>query len=381
MKKWIKRLLKFAAAPILILVVLAILVLIGWRANLQSAVAQARQIDSPNGIDLIEAIEIGGTRQWIQVRGHDQSNPILLFLHGGPGSAMMPLGHVFQTPWEEHFTVAQWDQRESGKSYRGEGNAETMTTERMIMDTLEVVDYLRERFDQDKIVVTGHSWGTYLGLNVIQLKPEWFHAYVGVGQVVNMQENERVTYEYTLQQAKEHGDAEALAELEALAPYPSPEKIADKMMVQRKWLMAYGGSLYGEESYAPFIGAILASPDYSWLDIYRFATGMEFVMDYLLDPLHAVDITALGTEYQVPIFIFSGRYDYQVPSVINEAWFETITAPHKEYIWFEESCHSPMLAEVDRFTQELVKRVLPFTQQGESAETDVDSEAKIHPPM
>lgn len=358
MKKWFVRFLKFVVAPVLAIVVVTTASLLAYRVFKQKQIAEARAITSPNGIEVLERIEIGGDVQWIQIRGQDKANPVLLYLHGGPGSPMMPMGYAFQDKWEDHFTVVHWDQREAGKNYRGVATSETMNKERMIEDTLELVAHLRNRFDRDKIVVLGHSWGSVLGVYAIQRRPEWFHAYVGVGQVVNMMENERVTYEYTVDQAKKRNEANALKKLEEIAPYPG-ENMWEKILVQRKWLLKFGGALYGRTSYAE-MGKLLAfAPEYTLTDAVNYLRGSTFGLDLLLDELMAVDIEQLGYEFETPIFIFSGRYDYQVPSTVNEAWFEKISAPHKEYVWFEESCHAPMLAEPDKFADALIGRVLP----------------------
>jgi len=369
MKKWTVRLLKFVVLPLILILLVSAATALGVRAWYQGTIANQRAITVPNGIEVFEERTIGGNSQWIQVRGHDKSNPILLVLHGGPGAALMPMGHAFQHKWEEHFTVVQWDQRESGKSYTGESGADSMTRDRYVQDTLELVDHLRQRFDQEKIVLLGHSWGSVLGIEAVHRRPEWFHAYVGVGQVVNMQTNERTTYEFTLDQARAHHNAQALAELKAIAPYPG-ENMQEKLLIQREWLLRFGGGLYGQTSFNSLFKTIAVAPEYSLRDVGRFVQGAYFGVEKLFDELMTVDIEELGHAFDVPILLFSGRHDNQVPSTINEAWFNEISAPHKEYVWFEESAHFSMLEQPSEFAQELIARVLPLTQSSIDESTD-----------
>ncbi len=358
MKKLINRFVKFILVPILALVFVVVTGLLGYRAWLRNSIAERRTVDEANGIEIIEEVDIGGVKQWIQVRGRNKDNPVLLFLHGGPGAGFLAMAHTYQDAWEERFTVVQWEQRAAGKSYSGETPRSSMTLERMRADTVEMVEYLRKRFDREKIFLLGHSWGSYLGIHAIRKRPEWFHAYIGVGQVVNMREGERISYEYTLRMARERGNEEALEQLSSLAPYPS-ENMIEKLGIQRDWLWKFGGALYRETGYMPFVAAVLSAPEYSISDIVGFLKGMQFSVDALWEPLLECDLATLGFDFQVPVFFFIGRHDYNVPADLSHDYFQKIQAPHKEFVWFENSAHSPMLEESERFAEELVDRILP----------------------
>ena len=157
---------------------------LGYRALQQRNIRAETQIDAPEGIQSLERVELGGIDQWIKIRGHDRSNPILLFLHGGPGITELPVSHLFDTELEKHFTVVHWDQRASGKT-RGEGFDEAdLTIPTYLYDTLELVNYLTARFDKEKIYLVGHSWGSMLGTLMVRDHPELFHAYVGMGSKI-----------------------------------------------------------------------------------------------------------------------------------------------------------------------------------------------------
>jgi pimeloyl-ACP methyl ester carboxylesterase len=133
---------------------------LGVRAYRQSVNARALAIASPNGVQEGMYVKIGGIDQWIQIRGEDRGNPVMLFVHGGPGASTIPISSSWQ-PWEKHFTAVQWDQRGAGRTFRmtGESIAPTMTLAQMTQDGVDVVEYLRTHLHQDKIILIGHSWG------------------------------------------------------------------------------------------------------------------------------------------------------------------------------------------------------------------------------
>lgn len=194
-----------------------------YRKYLQHEVSEARAIRSPSGIDSLEAVRIGGIDQWIEVRGQNVNNPILLFIHGGPGVAFIAMGSTFQDPWEKYFTVVQWDQRGAGKTYESndkELQRRTMNLGQMEQDTVEVANYLRTRFKREKIFVVGHSWGSMLGRWLAHDHAEIVYAFVGTGQAVSMQQNEEAGYAIVLQAPRNRNNAQAIKELESVAPYP-----------------------------------------------------------------------------------------------------------------------------------------------------------------
>jgi pimeloyl-ACP methyl ester carboxylesterase len=142
-------------------------------------------ITAPNGIDEAAYVEIGGIEQWITIRGQDRNNPVLLFLHGGPGDATNPWGYAAFPTWLKYFTVVQWDQRGAGKTFgrNGAASASTITPDRMVQDGIELVEWLKQKLHKEKIVLVGHSWGSVLGFFMVKARPDLFYAFVGTGQV------------------------------------------------------------------------------------------------------------------------------------------------------------------------------------------------------
>lgn len=163
------------------------------------------RIVAPNGIQESYKTKIGQLDQWVNVRGQDQSNPIILFVHGGPASPLMPTLWQFQRPLEEYFTVVNFDQRGAGKTYveaHSDAIGATLHIPRYIDDAIEVAEHVRQRYGKRKLILMAHSWGTVIGLGAAQKRPDLFYAYVGIGQVINTRDNERISFDYGLQQAK-----------------------------------------------------------------------------------------------------------------------------------------------------------------------------------
>jgi pimeloyl-ACP methyl ester carboxylesterase len=348
------------------------------RREVTGIIADTRKIVSPNGVEELVPVPINGTTQWLSVRGRDRRNPVLLYLHGGPGSPTMPEAYTFQSPWEDYFTVVQWDQRGTGKTYAANDPnalASTMTIEQMTSDGEEVVRYLQKRYGKRKIFLLGHSWGTVLGVALAQRHPEWFYAYLGVGQVVNFQKNEEIGYQFALHEARAHHNSDAERELLALAPYPgSGEAITiARIGAQRKWLMYYGGLTYGRTDFKYDANAWELSPDYTDKDLDAADDGSLYTLTHLLGPLSAINYESV-TSFKCPIFIFAGRHDYATSHTLAAEWFEHIKAPSKKLVWFENSAHMVMQEQPGRFLYHLITDLYPLAEKaGDVAPDSADS--------
>ena len=179
-------------------------------------------ITSPNGIDEAKYVEVGGIEQWITIRGEDRNNPVLLFLHGGPGDATNPWGYAGFRLWLKHFTVVQWDQRGAGRTLgkNGSASAQTVTVDRMVQDGVELAALLTKSLGKNKVVLVGHSWGSMLGVLMAKARPELFYAFVGTGQVADPTKNYAVAYDALLKKAEALEDERAMRELRAVGPPP-----------------------------------------------------------------------------------------------------------------------------------------------------------------
>jgi len=312
-------------------------------------------ISTAKGIDEASYVTIGGIEQWVTIRGEDRSNPVLLFLHGGPGDVTNPWSFAFFAPWERYFTVVQWDQRGAGRTLRktGEAVAPTMTVDRMTKDGIELAEYLRKHLGKDKIIVVGHSFGTILELGMVRAKPELFYAYVGTGQVADEVKNYSAAYDALLQKAHATGNQQAIEELQRIGPPPYPS--GEGYGVQRKWSNKFERAyefLYGAT------GLALVAPGVSLQDINDWFNG-QMLAEVLVPQIKSLSQAELGLEFSIPMFVFEGEEDFTTPTALARQYVESMKAPRKEFVPISGG-HFAVFMHSDQFLQELVNRVRPL---------------------
>jgi pimeloyl-ACP methyl ester carboxylesterase len=318
------------------------------------------------GVAELRKVEIGGLEQTMLIRGRDLENPVLLYLHSGPGTTEMIPFRRAQGGLEERFTVVVWEQRGTGKSYSPSIDPETMTIGQLVSDAIEVTNYLRAEFGKDKIALVGHSWGTIIGMLAIARSPELYFAYAGSGQAVCPRRGERIGYEYALSRAA--GNGKALKELRSMdSPLPylsidAGETWYDKLLLQRKWLVALGGETYGGKDNSLFFNAgTLSSPEYALADYIAFGMGSSFSLKALWPQVMEQDFLSSLTSVEVPVFFLQGRHDYNTPFSLVEEYYGALRAPEKELIIFENSGHHPMYEEAERYQSTLIEKLLPLS--------------------
>ncbi|MDP5274111.1 alpha/beta fold hydrolase [Chengkuizengella axinellae] len=302
-----------------------------------------------NSIASIEMIKIGGVDQCILARGKNKNNPILLFLHGGPGTAQIGFAPKLQSKLEDDFVVINWDQRGAGKSFSRDIPVESMNINQFVSDAHEIIEILLERLGKEKLYLVGHSWGSVIGSLIAKKYPEKIHAYIGVGQVVNMKKNEEISYGFTLDKAKETNNKQAVKELNKIG-YPPYANIKDTF-VQRKWLNKFGGSMY-EGSALKLVLKSISFREYSFLDWLRFMkNGEGFSVNNLWGELMETNLFKQIEELKVPVYFCVGRFDYQTSFELVEEFYHQLDAPIKDLIWFEKSAHAPNFEEPEKFLQ------------------------------
>jgi proline iminopeptidase len=337
------------------------------RNDAAAIIANARNISTPNGLQRLEKVRIGGIDQWVSIRGADRRNPVLLYIHGGPGYVSIPMSWWFSRGMEEYFTVVQWDQRAAGKTYLltdPENILPSLTTERMISDVEEMAAWARREFGKNKIFVLAHSYGSFLGLQFAMRHPEWLYAYIGVCQSIDGPENERRGWRFAIDAARRAGNSEAVRELEAIAPYAAPgQPVAIKdLYTQRKWVGHYGGVMAYRTNNSADSDLAQLSPDYNDQEISHIWDGNKFATPYLLPDLVSADLSKIS-KLSVPLILFEGRHDMNVNSEVAAAWFNKVRAPEKQLVWFEHSGHMPMTEEPGKFLVSLVRYARPIAER------------------
>ena len=344
------------------------------RGEATRIVAEMRRIVTPEGIERLEKVRIGGIDQWISVRGRDRRNPILLFIHGGPASTEMPVSWLYQSGWEDYFTVVQWDQRGAGKTWVANDPAvvePTIAADRMIADGEELAAWLREHYGKRKIFVLGHSWGSIIGLELARRHPDWLHAYIGMGQMIHGRDNERLGYEWALQAARADHNDKAVQQLLAIAPYPRADGTVTvpQIITQRDWVIHYGGLTWGRPDFDYAQDAAKFSPDYTRKELSP-EDNIGESLPRLLPAMMAWDVRNV-THLDCPVFIFAGRHDYETPSQLAVDWLAALHAPRKGLVMFENSAHMMELEEPGKVLVHLVTDVRPIAEEaGDAAAID-----------
>jgi len=312
-------------------------------------------------LDYKEVVTLGGAEQHIRVRGTSEQNPLLLFLHGGPGVSDRHWVLKDQSGLADVCTLVCWDQRGSGKSYSKEQSEKEMNIDLIVQDAKELVDYLCEKFDKDKLYIVGHSWGTVLGVLLSQRYPNSIAAYVGMGQLVNLEENEQLAYKFVWDEANRIGDKKAIKDLTRIGePVNGSYGSLDNLMVQRNYMTKYGGGTYNEKEniWKSVIVPVLLSPEYSLYDLYRYAKGSYYCLGQLWDEIsESIRFDETVKELEVPVYITQGIHDQNTPSSIARKWFDELKAPHKEWISFELSAHSPIKEESELWGKVIRERL------------------------
>lgn len=328
---------------------------------------------SENGISQIETIPIGGIKQSILIQTEKPGSPVLLFIHGGPS---MPVPGVSSRGTDyalvmttkelvKHFTLVFWDQRGTGKSFSKNIPKETMHLKQFIDDAREVTDYLRSRFNQDKLHLSAHSWGSVIGLYLAFKYPEKYYSYTGFSQITSWVENDRLSYKWLVQKATETNNKRALTELAAIGE-PPYTKDFKQWSVIRKWQFKYNTMFYdaGDKKSATFFSGLkimLRSPDYSLIDIYNsLVRGFKLsYTDAIIHDINSFDFFSEAPSLNLPVMFIRGRKEKHVMPELITRYFEILDAPKgKSLYWSEKSSHAFHFDDASEKEQRLISHLL-----------------------
>jgi pimeloyl-ACP methyl ester carboxylesterase len=302
-----------------------------------------------NGVTEKAFAEINGTRQGMFIQSKDTARPVLLFLHGGLPEYF--LTERYPTGLENDFTVAWWEQRGAGLSYKPGIPRGKMNVEQFIADTLSVTNYLRDRFGKDKIYLMAHSHGTFFGIQAAARAPELYHCYVGVAQMVHQLESERLAYEYMLERFKQAGDSRMVRRLEGARVTMTDGTPPAYLALRDRAMHTLGvGTTHDMRSVLTGIfWPSLSSRHYTPGEKIKLWRGkLAYGVSALWDEMLATDVADLVPELALPVYFFHGSYDYTVSYRLARDYLERLKAPLKGFYTFDRSAHSPVLEEPEK---------------------------------
>lgn len=330
---------KWTALAILLLVIVFFFV---------RAIVKAIYSKTPDGgVNESMYIDVNGTKQWINIYGEDIDNPVLLYLHGGPGSATSEIDYAFTRKWADVYTVVTWDQRNCGKSYDAKQNDIVLTKELFMTDGKEVTEFIRSYLSKDKITILGHSWGSLYGANLVLEYPEYYECFIGTGQLADYLENEEAFKQEAIVWAD--GDEEALKLVNQLTPnHVTMDHIVARNAIMKK----YGYDMMVNGSDYNLVSTIIFNPNYSILDwVKYFKRKAGVYLDFLASEEFASFSLKNRLDYQVPYYNINGDKDYQTNYKLAQEYFEEVNAPYKQMYMMENMTHGLLESDSEGFSE------------------------------
>jgi pimeloyl-ACP methyl ester carboxylesterase len=292
-------------------------------------------------------VNLNGLQQKILITSKDLKNPILLWLHGGPGTSEMFINHHCMDTLVNFFTIVHWDQRGTALSFNDNLKITDVSFDKIFGDAIKLTETLINTYHQEKIFLLGHSFGSVLGIHLIEKYPQYYYAYVGMGQVVDDNKSREITYQWFLKKLREDNDTAELL------------KITKNHNISRDLTNRYKGLFYKDKTLTDIIKG---SPYFydGYLDTY--SKSMNFVRNAVASNHSFIEKNILESilQVQVPVYFFEGRYDRvaaSAPELVIE-YNKKLKAPKKEIVWFEQSAHHPDIDEPEKFQEALIDKVL-----------------------
>lgn len=309
-------------------------------------------------------VDINGIKQGMFIQGKDKTKPVLLFLHGGPGMPEYAMSRSYPIVLENYFTVCWWEQRGAGLSYNSEIHLTTMTFEQLIDDTIEVSNYLRQRFDQEKIYLMAHSGGTFIGIQAASQAPELYHAYISMSQITSQLESEKLAYKYMLEQFASDGNRKMLRKLEQYSineiNTPSYKNFRDEPMHK----LGIGTTHAMKSVISGIFLPVMLHEEYTLMEKVNIWRGKFFTTKTadLWSKLVATDLTKKIIKIDIPVYFVHGIYDYTTSYSLAKDYFTEIEAPLKGFYTFDQSAHSPLFEEPEKM-QGVIEDILTETNK------------------
>ena len=347
-----------AISAVLVSLLVLVGVLLFWSPGRPTPFLDDNGKPLPHSISEKIHVNIGGVEQGMFIKGKDSSNPVLLYLHGG-----MPdyfLTQDYPTGLDEYFTVVWWEQRGSGLSYSSDMPPESVNPDQLVADTLSMTNYLRSRFGQQKIYLMGHSGGTFIGIQAAARAPELYRAYIGVGQMTNQLQSEKLAYAYMLQRFEKDGNAKMVRALQE-APVTDSVPLPDSYLSVRDSAMHSLGIGTTHDMDSIVTGLLLRSlqnREYTLSEKIGMWRGKIFSGSQLWNTQLSTDLTKKVTRLEIPVYFLHGVYDYTVSYPLAKSYYEQLDAPLKGFYTFTQSAHSPLFEEPKRMREIMETDVL-----------------------
>jgi pimeloyl-ACP methyl ester carboxylesterase len=354
-----------AFAVAVFLVVLAVLIMLP--ASTPPIVgADGKQV--PGSVTELTTIKVNGNDQALLIRGHSADNPVLLYLAGGPGQSDLAYPRALFGELEKNFTIVCWDGRGRGKSYGGFEPSSTITFENDVADTIAVTDYLRERFDEDKIYLIGESYGSFLGVRTVQQRPDLYYAYIGSGQMVSPGETDRRLYNDVLALANRTGDEAMAAKMRSYGEPPYKDVYAYTYVMNL--YDALGEEFTPPAKYIELVRQSGVNPlgvmasEYTLVEKLNVLRGLFDVYSVMWPRMQEIDFRKDAAKLDVPVYVFDAKYELSARRDLALEWYGMLDAPKKRIYTMENAGHAAAFEGVEEFTRIMNEVVLPETYPG-----------------
>ncbi|WP_336882598.1 alpha/beta hydrolase [Priestia koreensis] len=308
-------------------------------------------IAGDHSISTMQQVKINGTNQEIMIRGQDKRNPVLLFVHGGPGNSEIPYAKKYQHLLEKNFTVVNYDQRGTGKSYHFNEDHPNISSDLLADDLIAITDYLKKNITNKKVILVGHSYGTYVATQAAAKAPEKYEAYVGIGQMSNTVESEMDSLDYVLKQATK---AENKEDITAIKKVQSKVENGEAF-TPRDLVMKYGGGARQIDNPEKNLFQMALTTEYNLLDAIGYLRGIGFYQFPLVQEALKNPLTEKVTAVDLPVYFVMGKYDYMTSAKAAKNYFDSLDARQKEFLTFKKSAHYPQFEEPKKFSDWMVK--------------------------
>ncbi len=307
----------------------------------------------------LRPLDLNGSRQWVLIRGQSVTNPLLLYLAGGPGLSELAWLRLYNSGLERRFTVVNWDQRGAGKSAAALGKNDDLSLETVMTDTVALVEILRQEFGQERVVLAAHGAMTVPAMLLVRDRPDLFRAYVGIGQMVHPDESDRHLYRTALRKARKTGQTNALSQLERLGTPP----YSGSNLIERYGELHRQVNTLFTDDYPPniyrtnWIKDVISAPEYSSYDRRNYWPSYFRVFEQLYPRISRIDLSKEADTVRIPVLFVQGRHDRGVLEPLTRQYFDRLRAPWKKLVYFENSGNSPHFEEPEKFLTVLTREI------------------------